>query len=154
MSGGQTGKVVGIDPSITMITEARQRTEELHLLIEFHQGSVYHLPFADETFDGGYSFLTFDILERPQHALHELIRVTKAGGQVVISAPDHDTFIVNAPDRSLTRKLLHFICDGTYSGWIGRQLPSFCMEAGLQEVAAIPDTFTLRSTDYANQQTY
>lgn len=145
---GQTGKVVGVDPSITMITEARKRTEGLRLPVEFQQGSVYALPFADNTFDGCYSFLTFDILEYPQRALLESIRVTKSGGRIVISAPDHDTLILNAPNRSLTRKLLNFLCDSIYSGWIGRQLPGFYVTAGLQDVSVTPDTFTLMSTDY------
>lgn len=146
---GPTGKVVGIDPSATMITEARTRTSGSALPVEFYQGSVYDLPFPDHTFDGGYSFLTFDVLERPQHALLELIRVIKSGGRIAISALDHDALIVNAPDRSLTRKLLHFFCDSNASGWIGRQLPGFCVEAELHEVTVTPDTRTRMSADYA-----
>ncbi len=37
---GQTGKVVGIDPSITMITEARTRSAELSLPVEFHHREI------------------------------------------------------------------------------------------------------------------
>jgi len=146
---GPTGKVVGIDPSATMITEAHKRTVGSTLPVEFHQESIYALPFTDNTFDGGYSFLTFDVLEHPKHALLELIRVIKSGGRIAISVPDHDTLIVNAPDRSLTRKLLQFFCDSIASGWIGRQLPGFYVEAGLQEITITPDPLTFMSADYA-----
>lgn len=116
---GPTGKVVGVAPSATMITEAQKRTEGLRLPVEFRSGSVYALPLADGTFDGCYSFLTFDILEHPQKALAEIIRVTRSGGQVVLSAPDHGTLIIDAPNRAVTRAILNFWCDSVHSAGSG-----------------------------------
>jgi len=144
---GPEGKVVGIDLSTVMITEAQKRAEGSHVPMEFKQASVYDLPFADDTFDGCYSFLTFDILEHPQPALAEVIRVVKPGGRIVNSGCDYDTIIVDAPNRALTRTLQHFYCDSLYNGWIGRQLRGLYKEAGLQEIAVLPDTAVV--TDYA-----
>lgn len=146
---GSSGKVVGIDPSATMITKAKERSAKSALSVEFQQSSVYELPFPDSTFNGTYSFLTFDVLERPKDALRELLRVVKPGGRVAISAPDHDTLIVDAPDRGLTRKLRQCFCDDITNGWMGRQLHGLCVAAGLQAITITPDTLTLTSADYA-----
>ncbi len=95
-----------------------------------------------------YSFLTFDVPERPQHALLELIRVANSGGRIAVSALDHGVLILNAPDRNLTRTLLDFFCDRNASGWIGRQLPGFCVAAGLHEITVTPDIRVRMSVEY------
>jgi len=48
---GPTGRVVGVDVSNVMITEARRRTAALGLPIAFEVGDARQLRFADGTFD-------------------------------------------------------------------------------------------------------
>ena len=76
---GETGTVVGLDPSIGMVTEARKQGVSTAI-----QGKAENLPFPDSTFDFismGYALrhvtdLTF--------TFKEYLRVLKPGGQVLI----------------------------------------------------------------------
>jgi ubiquinone/menaquinone biosynthesis C-methylase UbiE len=146
---GSAGKVTGVDYSKTMMDEAMRRAAQRGLPLTFRRSDAYALPFADNTFDTSYSLLTFDILERPVDALKEMIRATKPGGTLLVSASDHGTLVIDAPDQRLTRTLTNFFCDNTCNGWIGRQLPAIFRNAGLANVSVMPDTVTLRSPDYA-----
>jgi ubiquinone/menaquinone biosynthesis C-methylase UbiE len=143
------GQVTGVDPSHTMVRAAAARVEGTALCIEFQAASAYALPFADHSFDGVCSLMTFDILEHPLQALREMVRVAKPGGTVMVSASDHGSFVIDAPDRRLTRMLVEGFCDGTHSGWVGRQLPAYFARCGLQEQQVTPDTVMLRAADYA-----
>lgn len=49
------------------------------------------LPFEDGTFDAVNMCDVVEHLTRPDHILKELRRVTKAGGTLVLSTPQHDT---------------------------------------------------------------
>jgi ubiquinone/menaquinone biosynthesis C-methylase UbiE len=145
---GNNCQVVGLDSSHTMIAGATNRAAQADLPVSFRVGDIYALPFADHSFDCVYSLVTFDILKNPLAALREMHRVTKPVGTVMVSASDHGTLVIDAPDRSLTRKLLEFFCDSTYSGWVGRQLLAHFATAGLGNITVQPDTVTLRSADY------
>src|SRR5262245_12847280 len=48
---GPTGRVVGIDVSAAMITEARKRSEGTDLPVAFAVGDAHHLDFPDGSFD-------------------------------------------------------------------------------------------------------
>jgi ubiquinone/menaquinone biosynthesis C-methylase UbiE len=142
------GAVTGLDPSCTMTATATARTEGSGLPLHFITGSGYELPFADASFDGVCSLMTFDILAHPEQALQEMVRVAKPGGRVMVSASDHGSFVIDAPDRTLTRALIEGFCDGMHSGWIGRQLPGMFSRCGLGAIEVTPDTVTLRAADY------
>jgi ubiquinone/menaquinone biosynthesis C-methylase UbiE len=143
------GKVIGVDPSRTMIGAAARRAEGAGLPIEFQCGSAYALPFADNSFDAVCSLMTFDILEHPLRALQEMVRVTRPGGQVLVSASDHGSLVIDAPERRLTRLLIESFCDSMHSGWAGRQLPAHFAKCGLQQLGVVPDTVTLHAADFA-----
>jgi ubiquinone/menaquinone biosynthesis C-methylase UbiE len=46
------GRVVGVDRSETLLTEARRQTDVAGVTIEFRQGDARRLEFLDEAFDG------------------------------------------------------------------------------------------------------
>jgi ubiquinone/menaquinone biosynthesis C-methylase UbiE len=144
---GSTGRVVGVDNSAAMITEARKRTEGLLLPVEYVVGDAQRLDFADSTFDGCRAERVFQHVENPQQVLQEMVRVTRPGGRIVVLDPDFETLIIDAPDRALTRRILNFRCDHIVrNGWIGRQLPALFRAAQLTEVSATAETWL--PTDY------
>lgn len=51
-------------------------------------GDIMQLPFADETFDVVISSECIEHTPDPQRAVNELIRVCRAGGQIVITCPN------------------------------------------------------------------
>jgi len=144
---GNSGLVVGVDNSETMISEARQRSVGSGLPVEFHLSDVYKLPLPDATFDGCRAERLFLHLKDPAEALAEMIRVCRPRGHIVILDSDWETVLIDATDRALTRKIINFICDRHANGWIGRQLQRLFTEAGLSDVRVYPGVFT--STDYA-----
>lgn len=144
---GAAGHIVGVDNSEQLIVEARQRLAGSTLPVEYRVGDMYALEDADATFDCCRADRVFQHLSRPAAALGELIRVTKPGGRIVVGDPDWETFIVDAPQLSLTRTILNFICDSHRNAWMGRQLYAHFRAAGLTEIDISADT--LLFTDYA-----
>lgn len=94
---GSTGKVTAVDLTAGMLEVAKVKAEEknLPLVIDFVEGSVLELPFADETFDCVTSGFMLRNVTDLDTAISELARVTKKGGKVVcleIAEPDNPLF--------------------------------------------------------------
>ncbi len=136
---GNTVRVVGVDSSEVMIVEAQKRANGLNLPVEFFVGNAHQLDFT-ESFDGCRADLTFQNLDNPQQALAELVRVARPGARIVLSEPDWETFIINADDRIVTRKILNYICDSHPNGWFGRQMMELFKEEGLTDLTVKPVT--------------
>ena len=137
---GQQGRVIGIDASATMIAEAEKRAAGVDLPIEFRVADAHALPFPDNSFDGCYADGVFEILPDPRRALTEMVRVLRPGGRLVIPGPDADGSVIDAADRDVTRRFIHFMSDYESNGWIGRQLPGYALELGLEEINVVPLT--------------
>ncbi|MDQ6905554.1 MAG: methyltransferase domain-containing protein [Chloroflexota bacterium] len=144
---GAGGRVVGVDNSEQLIVAARERGAEASLPVEFRVGDLYALDFADAAFDGCRADRVFQHLDRPTAALHELMRVTKPGGRIVVGDPDWETLIFDAPQSVVTRTILNFACDSHRNAWMGRQLYAQFRAAGLADVTVAADT--LLFTDYS-----
>ena len=75
--------VTGVDQSPEMLTAARGKVPEAR----FDQGDIEQLPFADASFDLVVISLALTHLADPTPALHELARVLRPGGSLVITDP-------------------------------------------------------------------
>ncbi|MGH3889183.1 MAG: methyltransferase domain-containing protein [Pseudonocardiaceae bacterium] len=132
---GETGQVVGIDASQTMIDVARERSRASSLPVEFALCDVCALAFPDNTFDACRCerVLMYGDSE-PACGIAEMVRVTRPGGRVVISDFHWDALAIDHPDRAATRAVVHAVCDGIRYGWVGIQLPRLMADAGLIEI--------------------
>lgn len=135
---GDQGKVIGIDSSSTMITEARRRSEGFPFPVEFHQGDCANLPFADATFGGCRAERVFQHLTDPDRTLIEMIRVARPGASIVIIDTDYGMNVINLHNSDLARRVANFVCDWCQNGWIGRQLSGMMKQHGLQDIRIIP----------------
>ncbi|MSQ14289.1 MAG: class I SAM-dependent methyltransferase [Dehalococcoidia bacterium] len=144
---GSSGRVTGIDSSEAMVSEALKRMEGEALPVEYLSGDAHNLDFPDQAFDGCRAYHVLMHLEDPRKALAEVVRVTRSGGRIVLCEPDLETWMIDAPNRSVTRRILNFRCDGFRSGWVGRQLPALFSEIGITDISIEP--VTLEWTDYA-----
>lgn len=144
---GRHGRMIGIDASATMIAEAEKRAAGLDLPMEYRVADAHALPFADNSVDGCYATGVFEILPDPRRALAEMVRVLRPGGRLVIPGPDADGSVIDAADREVTRRFIHFMSDVESNGWIGRQLPGYALELGLAEINVVPLTGIV--TDFA-----
>jgi ubiquinone/menaquinone biosynthesis C-methylase UbiE len=130
--------VIGLDASATRIREAQAAALGLARPIEFRAGDVHRLPFEDDRFDACRADKVLHHVADPARALAEMTRVTRPGGRVAVSDADYETLVVAAPDRALTRRILHHFADGLPHGWIGRALPGLLRDAGLEAPAVHP----------------
>lgn len=155
---GGRGEVVGVDSSERMIEEARARAGRTGVpaagadvggvaTVEFNVMDAHQLAFPDAAFDGCRSDRVLQHVEDPRRVLGELVRVARPGARIVVVEPDWETFVIDAADRQVTRRVLNHRCDDVRHGWIGRQLPGLCHEAGLADVVVQP--ITLPSTSLA-----
>ncbi len=81
---GSVGRVVGIDQSEMMVSEARRAPESLTHL-EFRTGDVRKLDFPDGSFDGVRTDRVLMFVPEIEQALAEIFRVLGPGGRLVTS---------------------------------------------------------------------
>lgn len=130
------GQVTGVDLNHNILPRARAVAEMAGVKnIEFQQGSVYKLPFADETFDVTFCHQVLVHIGNPWDALREMLRVTKQGGIVAAREGDYETECVwpELPGLHKFHKLMAgrmSIGGGTPTA--GRQLFSWALKAGVE----------------------
>lgn len=142
---GAHGTVVGIEPSATMLDEARRRTGESSHNVEFRSGDIARLDFDDATFDGVTCERVFQHLDTPDAALAELVRVIRPGGRIVVIDTDWGMHAIHGADPQLTSRVVQCWAANAANGWSGRRLPGLFVHAGLPEPTVVAETFT--STD-------
>lgn len=135
------GRIIGLDSSATLLVVAQGRAAGADLPIEFRLGDVYALDFADETFDACRADRLFHHLREPDRALHELIRVTKPGGRIVLFDPDFDASVIGTASQTITRQVVHAISDRVRAGSDARNHLARMRLAGLTDITVIPKTF-------------
>ena len=144
---GPGGKVLGIDYSATMVDEARRRAAGLGGRLEFRQGDAHRLDLPDSTFDRCISNIVIQHLADPRRAIAEMVRVARPGGLVFAAEQDWETFVIDGGPGRVTRRVLNHIADSIPQGWIGRQLRSLFLAAGLENVTVAPSTLTFDDFD-------
>ncbi len=83
---GPTGRIVGVDPSLEQIAQARKKAARRHAPVEIQTGVIERLAFPDQTFDVVFSTLMIHHLPAglKRQGLAEIMRVLKPGGRLVI----------------------------------------------------------------------
>lgn len=74
----------GLDISFGMLTMARRHLRKWNIPAGLYQGEAEHLPFAEHSFDVVFHVGGISLFNDSQRAIHEMIRVAKPGGQVMI----------------------------------------------------------------------
>lgn len=147
---GETGLVFGVDISQEMINTAKLNAAHLELPLTFQIGNIYKLEFEDDFFDRCRVDHTFQHLSDPKAALIELIRVTKPGGKIIITDPDHDSLIIDTPLADVNHRFIRFRSDHMPQGGIAHQLYGTFKELGLICVHVEPLTHVY--TDYEEKK--
>jgi len=83
--------VTGLDIRGSYVDHARRKAREERIAnVEFVEGNLLDMPFADEHFDGAWTSLVLHWLapDDVARAMRELVRVVRPGGWVVCAEPD------------------------------------------------------------------
>ncbi|KAF2816891.1 S-adenosyl-L-methionine-dependent methyltransferase [Mytilinidion resinicola] len=130
------GHVTGVDLNPNILPRARAVAEMAGVKnIEFQQGNVYKLPFADETFDVTFCHQVLIHIGTPWDALREMLRVTKRGGIVAAREGDYESECVwpELPELCKFHKLMAGLMSaGGGTPTAGRQLLSWALKVGVE----------------------
>jgi len=103
---GDTGLVVGIDASETMLDRgaaelARSATSNLALI----RGDATDLPFRDASFDAVCCFAALHLFDDPMAGLDEMTRVLTPGGRLALMTSVQRKLAPRGPAKPLTERL-------------------------------------------------
>ena len=137
---GSHGEVHGVDYDVAMVREAdtRARAEKVDGWVSHHHASATALPWPSGYFDACRSERVFQHLFDPERAFDEILRVTKAGGHLVVVDSDWATLTIDTDESELERRLVQFhaahMMNNPYSG---RHLHRMFCRRGLQDIRLI-----------------
>ena len=136
------GTVTAIDINELVIDRAEKfAVEEGIDNIRFELGDVTNLGFANDSFDTSYCRIVLMAVPNPVEAASELKRVTRRGGQVLISDIDDDFMLIYPPIPTIMevwRKSVKVAMDEGRDRRIGRKLFSILSQAGLKSIKIVP----------------
>jgi len=141
---GESGRVIGVDPSRVFVREARRLAREngLGSRVRFEVGNGARLRFRDGTFDTTLAVTVLLHVPDADQLLGEMIRVTLPGGIVAVQDQDFGTLALDHPDRALTRRILDGVDRKIYADpWSGRTLHRKLRTLGLESVRVLTDVY-------------
>lgn len=95
-------KVSGLDLSPALLVDARRNAELVEASIDFREGDVEALPYADASFDVVLSQFGHMFAPRPAVAIAQMLRVLKPGGRIAFST---------WPPELLLGRLFDLLCE-------------------------------------------
>ena len=128
---GPAGHVTGVDFGESQIAVAKARSTPN---LTFRVGSVYELPFEDNTFDLVFSHALFEHLADPVRGVTEIRRILRPGGLAGLCSPDWGGFILSPTDDQLETAIVRYRMLQEQNGGqtcAGRQLGSWLTAGGL-----------------------
>ncbi|WP_330232228.1 methyltransferase domain-containing protein [Nocardia sp. NBC_00508] len=127
---GPDGDAVGVDPNPAMLDVARARAEAAGSRARFIEGTAYHLPFPDASFDVVRCERVYQHLDDPAAATAEIARVLRPGGRVLLIDSDWHTAITHPGDPDVLGRLSTVMLAATPNPTSGRRLRGLLTAAG------------------------
>src|SRR5215831_16197332 len=127
---GPTGLAAGVDISSAMIEVARSRAAG-RAGVEFRAGDACAIPYPEGFFDAARSERVFLYLPDRLATIHEMKRVLKPGGRLVLLDTDVDATGVYSTKPALARKMTSAVAATMPNPNSARDLPALARKAGL-----------------------
>ncbi len=81
---GPQFEVTGVDLSPDMLARAQERAHRVGRTVRLHEMDAGHLDFPDHHFDVVMAMFVLTVVPDPARVMHELARVTRPGGTVLL----------------------------------------------------------------------
>ena len=131
---GESGRVIGIDMTPTMISKARKNAEKGKFSqVEFRLGEIEHLPVPDNTADVIMSNCVINLSPNKAQVFRDAFRALKAGGRLAISDV---VATCEMPDEMKNDPILHAGCMAGAS--MVDDLIMMMRDAGFEQVVVEP----------------
>lgn len=91
MLAQEGGRCIGLEPSTTMLSLARQNITPEGIDACLIQGSAEHLPFRDDSFDKVICKGAIDHFPQPALAIEEMARILKPRGEAIIAITNFES---------------------------------------------------------------
>jgi ubiquinone/menaquinone biosynthesis C-methylase UbiE len=136
---GKTGRVIGLEPQPLFAKEAERfiLEEKQSATTKVLTGGAEDIPLPDASVDicVAQTVLIHIPSDKFPKVFSEVKRVLKPDGRFMSVDQDGDTWIIDHPDRAVTRKVIQFNSDYRYAdGWTGRYLGRLFRQNGFQNV--------------------
>ena len=102
---GETGSVLGLDSSESMLAIGRERCDAMPG-VRFEQGDAVALPVPDESLDVAVSTQVMEYVEDVDRALSEIARVLRPGGRTLLLATDWRACAWHSSDDKRMQRML------------------------------------------------
>ncbi|MGH3382786.1 MAG: methyltransferase domain-containing protein [Actinoallomurus sp.] len=146
-----TGQVIGIDHDQAAVDAAGDRTAE-QSTVTVRLGDIHDLALSNGTVDRARTDRVLQHVADPVRALHEVHRVLRPGGRLVMGEPDWGTLTVDHPDGDLSRAYTRYVTDKVVrNARIGSRLARLAAGAGFTVPAVIPITPVFRDAEAADK---
>lgn len=142
-------EVYGLDPSKGLLELARERAQGL-ANARFIGGDSRRLPFGDGRFDAVRIDRSLQHISAPVDALREMVRVTRAGGRIVVAEPDWGTFFVYNGDLATGARIARFWEKSFANPYIGREAGVLLQRCGVENLDCRAHALIVRSGEAAN----
>ncbi|MDD5170016.1 MAG: methyltransferase domain-containing protein, partial [Syntrophales bacterium] len=135
-------RFLSIDISDESLARARELVQQQGFSnVDFQNGNIYHLDFADAHFDHIFVCFVLEHLANPLDALRHLKRVLKPGGSITVIEGDHGSAYFH-PDSAEAKAAIQCLIDIQAmpggNSLIGRQLFPLLKAAGFGNVRISP----------------
>jgi ubiquinone/menaquinone biosynthesis C-methylase UbiE len=145
------GRVIGLDREPSVIGQAdAERRRRGTTNVSFSTGDVYHMEFADASFDLVHAHQLLQHLTRPIAALKEIYRVLRPHGMVAVREGDYGTFTWAPADPWLDRWLEIYrqvTRHNQAESNAGRYLLGWVQAAGFTDARVTSSTLTFADPD-------
>lgn len=131
---GESGRVIGVDMTPTMITKARNNAEKANFQnVEFRLGEIEYLPVPDNTVDVIISNCVINLSPNKPQVFKDAFRVLKSGGRLAISDV---VASCEMPEEMKNDLALYSGCMAGAS--LVADLERYMQEAGFNEIKIVP----------------
>jgi ubiquinone/menaquinone biosynthesis C-methylase UbiE len=126
------GGAVGIDRSWSMSRTAAGVPTGSPGTAHVVHGDGLSLPFADGAFDACWARAVLLHVDDPQAVVHEIVRVLRPGGRVVLSEPDQGSHVVSSACPETFERIKAHRQLGFRNPLVGRRLAALVSGAGME----------------------